>query len=44
LAVRYGTRVFTFWMVGWSLYLLGLLGSFTLRGLVWRVVILGVVG
>jgi hypothetical protein len=31
-------------MVGWSLYLLGLLGSFTLRGLVWRVVILGAVG
>ena len=37
-------RVFTFWMVGWSMYLLWLLGSFTLRGLVWRVVILGVVG
>src|SRR5262249_3860908 len=28
-----GTRGFMYWMVVWSLFLLGLLGSFTLRGL-----------
>ena len=33
LGVRSGTRGFMYWMVVWSLFLLGLLGSFTLRGL-----------
>ena len=33
LVVRSGTRAFMYWMVVWSLFLLGLLGSFTLRGL-----------
>ena len=32
LVVRSGTREFMYWMVVWSLCLLGLLGSFTLRG------------
>src|SRR5215467_9929443 len=33
LVVRFGTRGFMSWMVVWSLCLLGLLGSFTSRGL-----------
>src|SRR5262245_3985455 len=33
LVVRSGTRGFLYWMVVWSLCLLGLLGSFTSRGL-----------
>ena len=33
-----------FWTVGWSLYLLGLAGSFTYRGLVWRGAMLGRAG
>ena len=33
LVVRFGTRVFMYWMVVWSRFLLVLLGSFTLRGL-----------
>jgi len=33
LVVRSGTRVFMSWMVVWRLFLLGSLGSFTLRGL-----------
>src|SRR5262249_40881331 len=32
LVVRFGTSGFMYWMVGWSQFLLGLLGSFTLRG------------
>src|SRR6266446_4854993 len=39
LGGRYGTRVYTFWIVVWSLFLLGLLGSFTFLERVWRVVI-----
>src|SRR5215510_16037286 len=39
LVVRYGTRVFMFWTVVWSQFLLGLLGSFTSVVRVWRVVI-----
>jgi hypothetical protein len=34
--VRSGTRGFTFWMVGLSLFLLVLRGSFTLAGLALR--------
>src|SRR4029453_13963733 len=42
LVVRSGTRVFMFWMVVWSLFRLGLLGSFTslvlgLGGAIWVV-------
>ena len=33
LVVRSGTRVFMYWMAVWSLFLLGLLGSFTSRAL-----------
>ena len=44
LVIRFGTRVFMFWMVVWSLFLLGLLGSFTLRGLGLGAGMLGVAG
>ena len=44
LAVRSGTRGFTFWTVDWSLCLLGLLGSFTSRGRGWRGAIWGGAG
>src|SRR5262249_61561995 len=42
LVVRFGTRGFMYWMVVWSLCLLGLLGSFTSRGLGLVVGMLGV--
>src|SRR5262249_60564676 len=44
LVVRFGTRGFMYWMVVWSLCLLGLLGSFTSRGLGLVVGMLGVAG
>src|SRR6266542_2122733 len=44
LVVRFGTRGFMYWMVVWSLFLLGLLGSFTLRGLGLGAGMLGVAG
>src|SRR5262249_51820056 len=44
LVVRFGTRGFMYWMVVWSLCLLGLLGSFTSRGLGLGVGMSGVAG
>src|SRR5262249_33008233 len=44
LVVRFGTRGFMYWMVVWSLCLLGLLGSFTSRGLGLGAGMLGVAG
>src|SRR5262249_49073491 len=44
LVVRSGTRGFMYWMVVWSLCLLGLLGSFTSRGLGVGVGMSGVAG
>src|SRR5262249_62238328 len=44
LVVRFGTRGFMSWMVVWSLCLLGLLGSFTSRGLGLGVGMSGVAG
>src|SRR5262249_14023451 len=44
LVVRSGTRGFMYWMVVWSLCLLGLLGSFTSRGLGLGVGMSGVAG
>src|SRR5262249_7396716 len=44
LVVRSGTRGFMYWMVVWSLCLLGLLGSFTSRGLGLVVGMVGVAG
>src|ERR1700730_10965835 len=44
LVVQSGTRGFMYWMVVWSLFLLGLLGSFTSRvlGLVAGMLVVGV--
>src|SRR5262249_38692081 len=44
LVVRFGTRGFMYWMAVWSLCLLGLLGSFTSRGLGLVVGMSGVAG